>query len=483
MRNLLLSTVTLLVVPAVAIAAPDFPSHTHTTPIELKPISPSSGLKLASVCFLGYGECDDVGFGSGDEDYSVDTTKQCINEGYSKQNCNSVQEIDGVCPYNPAYGRGCKCVSNLISCPSGQVGNGDGCEGKYASCKCDPNLISCPSNKNGSGASCGGKYQSCVCKAEYQYTSSNCTSPRSVSGSSCDGKYTGCSCPSGVSSGSYGCEEYYPSPCSTVCKKAYTDNCRNRTAVSTPYGCAEYWSDCSSKCKTAYNDNCRNRIAVSAPYGCQKYYADCQSKCEIAKTQIACNLGDVFYADYTCVPSSQYNPSKTVLGFVVYVNPNGFGGQVMAPWPIDRNGNKLNDNSVTMPWGIYGENVTPLTDYTSFASAASDYDSCGNTDKLIAAGSADDYPAAWATRKYAPTSDTKGKWCLPAAGVISNFGSNRDLFDALIDKLGGVAYVDNWVWTSTEYNHERAWINSNVSYELNHLSKSISRYIRPVLEF
>ena len=194
-------------------------------------------------------------------------------------------------------------------------------------------------------------------------------------------------------------------------------------------------------------------------------------------------MGDIFYADYTCVPSSQYNPSKTVLGFVVYVNPNGFGGQVMAPWPIDKNGNKLDDNSVTMPWGIYGENVTALTDYTSFASAATDYDSCSNTDKLIAAGSADDYPAAWATRRYAPTSDTKGKWCLPAAGVMSSFGSNRDLFDALIDKLGGVAYVDNMVWTSTEYNHERAWINSNVSYELNHLSKSISRYIRPVLEF
>ena len=70
MRNLLLSTVTFLVVPAVAIAASDFSSkpHTHTTPIELKPISSSSGLKLAGVCFLGAGDCGDGGFGSIDGD-------------------------------------------------------------------------------------------------------------------------------------------------------------------------------------------------------------------------------------------------------------------------------------------------------------------------------------------------------------------------------------------------------------------------------
>ena len=49
MRNLLLSSATLLLVPAVSVATPDFPSHTHTyTPIELEPISdiPAS-LKLA----------------------------------------------------------------------------------------------------------------------------------------------------------------------------------------------------------------------------------------------------------------------------------------------------------------------------------------------------------------------------------------------------------------------------------------------------
>ena len=206
MRNLLLSSATLLLVPAVSMAAPGFITYTHTdTPIELKPISDlSSSLKLASICFLGVGDCDpNAGFGTGD-DYGMDTVQQCLNEGYTKQNCNSVQTVDGVCPYNSAYGLGCKCAPNLVSCPAGQTGVGESCGGKYVSCQCDPALVSCVSNQVGQGASCGGRYESCGCKPEYKYTSSNCSYPRSVSGASCGGQYTGCDCPSGVAEGPYG---------------------------------------------------------------------------------------------------------------------------------------------------------------------------------------------------------------------------------------------------------------------------------------
>ena len=200
MRNLLLSSATLLLVPAVSMAAPGFITYTHTdTPIELKSISDiSSSLKLASICFLGVGDCDpNAGFGTGD-DYGMDTVQQCLNEGYTKQNCNSVQTVDGVCPYNSAYGLGCKCAPNLVSCPAGQTGVGESCGGKYVSCQCDPALVSCASNQVGQGASCGGRYESCGCKPEYKYTSSNCSYPRSVSGASCGGQYTGCDCPSGA---------------------------------------------------------------------------------------------------------------------------------------------------------------------------------------------------------------------------------------------------------------------------------------------
>ena len=267
--------------------------YTHTyTPVP-EPASSfadmSRSYQTAGICFLGVGDCDpNVGFASsgsssgGNDDYTVNTTSQCLNEGFVRQNCNSVQTIDGVCPYNSAYGLGCKCVSNLVSCPAGQVGVGESCDEMYASCECDPALKTCSSKEVGQGASCGGRYESCVCKDMYLYNSSNCSYPRSVSGDSCGGKYTDCVCPAGVDEGQYGCAEYYPSPCSSVCKVAYSDNCHIRESVNVPYYCEKYWDDCPSKCEVAAIDNCINRTAVSTPYGCESYYSDCSSKCQTA---------------------------------------------------------------------------------------------------------------------------------------------------------------------------------------------------------
>ena len=278
---------TAFMLPDLAVASGIFSTHKSTPQPEpaFQFEQPDKAYKTAGICFLGVGDCDpNVGFGKGD-DYKIDTEAQCKNEGFSKQNCNSVQTIDGVCPYNAAYGKGCKCASNLVSCPAGQVGVGESCGGKYAFCKCDPALVSCASNQIGQGASCGGKYQSCVCKSEYIYNSSNCSYPRSVSGDSCGGKYTDCVCPTGVDEGQYGCAEYYPSPCSSVCKVAYSDNCHIRSDdpnIALGYGCMKYYDDCSSKCERAYTDMCRERTAVSTPYGCESYYSDCSSKCQTA---------------------------------------------------------------------------------------------------------------------------------------------------------------------------------------------------------
>ena len=281
---------TALMFPRLTIASGFLPTHTGTP--EPKPAFQFEQLdkayKTAGVCFLGVGDCGGAtgydssssGAGSANDDFYIDTTNQCLNEGFVRQNCNSVQTIDGVCPYNSAYGLGCKCLPDLISCPAGQVGVGESCDEMYASCECDPALVACSAKENGTGAECGGKYQSCVCKPEYQYTSSNCSYPRSVSGDSCGGQYTDCVCPAGVDEGPYGCAEYYPSPCSSVCKVAYSDNCHIRESVNVPYYCEKYWDDCPSKCEVAAIDNCINRTAVSTPYGCESYYSDCSSKCQ-----------------------------------------------------------------------------------------------------------------------------------------------------------------------------------------------------------
>ena len=283
---------TALMFPRLTIASGFLPTHTGTP--EPKPAfqfeQPDKAYKTAGICFLGVGDCGGAagydssssGAGSANDDFYIDTTNQCLNEGFVRQNCNSVQTIDGVCPYNSAYGLGCKCLPDLISCPAGQIGVGESCDEMYASCECDPALVACSAKENGTGAECGGKYQSCVCKPEYQYTSSNCSYPRSVSGDSCGGQYTDCVCPAGVDEGPYGCAEYYPSPCSSVCKVAYSDNCHIRESVNVPYYCEKYWDDCPSKCEVAAADNCINRTAVSTPYGCESYYGDCSSKCQTA---------------------------------------------------------------------------------------------------------------------------------------------------------------------------------------------------------
>ena len=284
---------TALMFPRLTIAS-GLPAHTLTYTPEPRPAfqfeQPDKAFKTAGVCFLGVGDCGGAagydssssGAGSANDDFYIDTSNQCLNEGFVRQNCNSVQTIDGVCPYNSAYGLGCKCLPDLISCPAGQVGVGESCDEMYASCECDPALVSCSAKENGTGASCGGRYESCVCKPEYQYTSSNCSYPRSVSGDSCGGQYTDCVCPAGVDEGPYGCAEYYPSPCSSVCKVAYSDNCHIRESVNVPYYCEKYWDDCPSKCEVAAADNCINRTAVSTPYGCESYYSDCSSKCQTA---------------------------------------------------------------------------------------------------------------------------------------------------------------------------------------------------------
>ena len=198
-----------------------------------------------------------------------------------------------------------------------------------------------------------------------------------------------------------------------------------------------------------------------------------------------CNIGDIFYTDFTCVAPENHDKNKTVLGIVVYVNSDGIGGQIMAPWPIDTNGNKTSSNSTTMIWGGYGTDISSLTNYTSASLASKDYDSCGNTDKIVAAGNASTYPAAWATRKYAPTTDTAGKWCLPAAGIMTNIYNNQDVIETSITKVGGVSYPSCCNWSSSEISHTSVWTSDfNYSYGFGNLhSKGLNRYVRPVLEF
>lgn len=145
----------------------------------------------AKVCFLPNGDCgDDGGFGSGGSDFSIDTSKQCKNEGFELVNCREVEVKYGVCPYDDRYAQGCKCRNDLVECSDVQDGVGESCDGKYASCVCKPGMTACNDAQQGIGISCDGKYKECICKPGLK----NCSGLYEGVGDACGGQYESCRC-------------------------------------------------------------------------------------------------------------------------------------------------------------------------------------------------------------------------------------------------------------------------------------------------
>ena len=249
------------------------------------------------------------------------------------------------------------------------------------------------------------------------------------------------------------------------------------------------------ECGKAYKYACEGDNETAGTDKCGNYYAACD--CDdgyiwkngaCVSSRPSCNIGDIFYTDNTC--SADVVSGKTVLGIVVHNNNGGIGGQIMAPWPVDANGNKTSNNSAVIMWGGYGTDISSLPNYTSNSSASKDYNSCGNTDKIVAQGNASTYPAAWAARRYAPTTDTAGKWCLPAGGIMININNNLTTFKNAISKIGGIDVLRFTLWSSSEISSDEVWYaDFNTISILDIISKENLRgsvyttTVRPVLEF
>lgn len=88
-----------------------------------------------------------------------------------------------------------------------------------------------------------------------------------------------------------------------------------------------------------------------------------------------------------------------------------------------------------MVWSDSASDMSSVPNRPTTSSASTDYDSCGNTDAIVAY-SPGVISAAKATRKYAPTSGTNGKWCLPAAGIMTKIYNNQSAIQDAIKKLG-----------------------------------------------
>ena len=250
---------------------------------------PASAYKTAGVYFITNNKEQNFSPAGMGNEFGDPTDTTCARYGFTVKSCASGL-FNKSCPYNDKIYDKC-------------------CDATY---KYNPSQCAAP--KKLSSDTCGGKYK-CYCDpATYPYAS--CVAPQ-IKGAACTDdsgtRYQTCTCPTSVPT-PYGCQTYYPSPCGSVCRVAYADNCRNRASAQTPYGCEKYWGDCGSKCERAYPDNCRNRSAVSAPYGCKQVWGDCTSKCQIAYPD-NCHNRNSTSTVYGCAKTWSDCPSKCEIAY------------------------------------------------------------------------------------------------------------------------------------------------------------------------
>ena len=191
-----------------------------------------------------------------------------------------------------------------------------------------------------------------------------------------------------------------------------------------------------------------------------------------------CKIGQILNSDGTCTTDKE--TGKEPIGVVVYISDNNCGYAMTSPYIAKSTG--WADNA-------YGRDIPSLPNYTNWQEAIKDFDSCENTKKIIQSGNSDDFPAAWVVVNYAPDAalETKGKWCLPAAGIWNSVFTNLDIITNTMIKINKSDTELYRVWSSTESSGTTAWIfDKNYPEQggiLNYGNKAGALFVRPVIEF
>ncbi len=249
-------------------------------------------------------------------------------------------------------------------------------------------------------------------------------------------------CPFGEA---YNCESGY------ICPDNYTQECTGTGEIGVGEACNGKYMECA--CKEGYNlvdGEC------SLPWG------------QCSGLAASCALGDILFSDGTC--SADVVDGKTPIAVVVYKSGNC--GQALALKSIG-----------SYQWGGYGTDISTLPNKTSAEAVSKDYDSCGNSKKIMAAGNKSKYPAAWAAHEYKTAGTEAGDWCLPAAGIITSVYNNREAINTGFSRANGTQFSSG-AWSSSEYGDTYAWSSRfGGSYSLDYDNKNYSYEVRPVIEF
>lgn len=200
---------------------------------------------------------------------------------------------------------------------------------------------------------------------------------------------------------------------------------------------------------------------------------------------------------------------------------NGYAENCQVGWILNHDGtcseNKVNGKT---PIGVifyiddvisgkcgYAITAEPVAEKIAFQSEYSDYNygmftgetsaevswqsqSCTATRRLLDKGDSSKYPAAWAAYEYVPNAapETKGKWCLPATGVLWELSGNISQVNKTLKKIGGIALDDankERVWSSIAVADENlAWAYyAGMDVDTENANSSYINTVRPVITF
>ena len=277
-------------------------------------------------------------------------------------------------------------------------------------------------------------------------------------------------------------------------KLGYTSLQKCDGGLKCPFG--EYWACPQKQCDDSYQYTCTGSNEQPGTDKCGDKYKSCNcasgyewkdGKCQTKGTVLGqctgyaknCKIGDILNSDGTCTTNKE--SGKTPLGVVVVINGNC--GWAMTAHAIKKN----------IKWSTKKVN-TGTFQSDEFMTAFKDFNVSRNMTKIIQSGNSNTYPAAWAAVNYAPTTapETKGKWTLPTAGILSRMSNYLSSIDRAISKLGGTQLMqDNeHIWSSSESSYKDAWhfcvsMSGSAYGGIDYSSKDQYRdlVVRPVIEF
>ena len=229
--------------------------------------------------------------------------------------------------------------------------------------------------------------------------------------------------------------------------------------------------DCES---LGYTETSCENGGIKCPFG-DKWACKSES-CDRGKDNSDCTYGSIYYNDGTCI--KEFVSGRIPIGVVVYMDTVDNEKWIMA----------LDNAASSVKWSTEYVDIPEITNYTIERTAVSDLKSCENTEAMLALGESK-YPAAAVAKNYAPAGaeSTKGKWCLPSAGIWNMVNNHRTEIDAAILRASGTSLRSSsyYYWSSSEYssNYAWGWYSSGAfgySNKVNYLNGNY--YVRPVMK-